>query len=120
MLWMVHEDRRLSKKAAATIDGTLPSYHSLVSFWEIGIKLSGRGYDFIVDDDWERLYPEELTRVRVPLLTPTIEDCRLVQNLPTHHRDPFDRMLVCQAMRHGLGIISADTSLDAYGIERMW
>jgi PIN domain nuclease of toxin-antitoxin system len=47
--------------------------------------------------NWNRIYPDELWRIAVPLLTPTIDDCRLLQALPKHHGDPFDRMLVCQA-----------------------
>lgn len=120
LLWMLLGDKRLSKKAAAAIDGDLPVYHSLASFWEISIKLSGKGFDFEVEENWSRLYPEELIRINVPLLSPSVEDCRLVQNLPRHHGDPFDRMLICQAIRHGVGIISADVSLDAYGVTRLW
>lgn len=117
---MLHGDKRLSKKAVQEIDGKLPVYHSLVTFWEMAIKLSAKGFDFEVDDDWNRIYPDELKRIGVPLLTPTIDDCRILQDLPRHHGDPFDRMLVCQAKRHGLGIISADEVIDVYGIKRVW
>lgn len=120
LLWMLHGDKRLSKKAVQEIDGKLPVYHSLVTFWEMAIKLSAKGFDFEVDDDWNRIYPDELKRIGVPLLTPTIDDCRILQDLPRHHGDPFDRMLVCQAKRHGLGIISADEVIDVYGIKRVW
>ncbi|MBX3741588.1 MAG: hypothetical protein KF712_11390 [Akkermansiaceae bacterium] len=51
---------------------------------------------------------------------PGINDCRFVQDLPKHHADPFDRMLVSQATNRQLGIISADPALDAYGIRRIW
>jgi PIN domain nuclease of toxin-antitoxin system len=120
LLWMLHGDKRLSKNAALAIDGKLPVHHSSVSFWEIAIKLSGKGFDFEVDDDWHLIYPEELRRVAVPLFVPTIDDFRLLQDLPKHHGDPFDRMLVCQAKRQGLGIISADDALDPYGVNRVW
>jgi PIN domain nuclease of toxin-antitoxin system len=120
LLWMLHGDKRLSKNASAAIDGKLPIYHSSASFWEIAIKLSGKGFDFEVDDDWHRVYPDELRRVAVHLLQPTADDCRLLQDLPPHHGDPFDRMLVCQARRLGLGIISADRVMDQYGVRRVW
>jgi PIN domain nuclease of toxin-antitoxin system len=120
LLWMLHGDKRLSKNAALAIDGKLPVHHSSVSFWEIAIKLSGKGFDFEVDDDWHLIYPEELRRIAVRLLAPTIEDFRLLQDLPKHHGDPFDRMLVCQAKRLGLGIISTDDALDPYGVNRVW
>lgn len=120
LLWMLHGDKRLSKKAAQIIDGKLPLYHSSASFWEIAIKLSGKGFDFEIPDDWNQLYPEELKRIDVSLLVPNIDDCRLLPELPKHHGDPFDRMLVCQAKRLGLGLISADTLIDAYQVSRVW
>ena len=120
LLWMLHGDKRLSKNAALAIDGKLPVHHSSVSFWEIAIKLSGKGFDFEVDDDWHLIYPDELRRIAVPLLAPTIDDFRLLQDLPKYHGDPFDRMLVCQAKRQGLGISSADDALDPYGVGRIW
>jgi PIN domain nuclease of toxin-antitoxin system len=120
LLWLLHGDKRLSKKAAQAIDGKLPLYHSTASFWEIAIKLSGKGFDFEVVDDWNRIYPDELKRIGVPLLAPNIDDCRLLQDLPKHHGDPFDRMLVCQATRLGLGLISMDEIIDSYQVTRMW
>lgn len=120
LLWMLHGDKRLSKTAAQTIDGKLPIYHSATSFWEIAIKLSGKGFDFEIPDDWNELYPAELLRIGVHLLEPHIDDCRLLQELPKHHGDPFDRMLICQAKRLGLGIISMDAVIDTYGVQRLW
>lgn len=120
LLWMLHGDRRLSKKAAQVIDGGAPLYHSSASFWEIAIKLSGKGFDFEVDEDWHRIYPAELKRISVPLLAPDIQDFRLLQDLPKHHGDPFDRILICQAKRNGLGIISADEAWDPYKVIRAW
>lgn len=120
LLWMLHGDKRLSKPAAQAIDGKLPLYHSSASFWEIAIKLSGKGFDFEITDDWNQIYPDELKRIGVPLLSPNIDDCRLLQELPKHHGDPFDRMLVCQAKRLGLGIISVDKIIDSYQVRRVW
>jgi len=120
LLWMLHGDRRLTRKARELIDGSLPLYHSSASFWEMAIKLSGKGFDFEIDGDWEQVFPEELKRIGVPLLSPTVLDFRLLQDLPKHHGDPFDRLLVCQATRNRLGIISADAALDAYEVMRVW
>lgn len=120
LLWMLHGDPRLSPNAAAAIDGKLPVFHSTASFWEISIKLGHKGFDFEVEDDWHLIYPAELQRIGVSLLAPHIDDCRLLQDLPKHHGDPFDRMLVCQAVRHQLGIISSDSAMDAYDIVRVW
>ncbi len=120
LIWMLIGDPRLSPPAAAAIDGNLPVFHSVISFWEIAIKLSGKGFDFRVRADWHECYPAALEEVNVPLLVPGIDECRLVQDLPKHHGDPFDRMLISQALNRKLGIISADAALDAYDIVRIW
>lgn len=48
------------------------------------------------------------------------EHLELLEMLPLHHRDPFDRLLVAQAMVEGVPILSADSVLDAYGLQRVW
>jgi len=48
------------------------------------------------------------------------EHCQHVVGLPFHHRDPFDRMLVSQAIRESLQVLSADAQLDAYDVKRVW
>lgn len=120
LLWMLYGDKRLSKNAAQAINGKLPVYHSSASFWEIAIKLSNKGFDFNLTNDWNLIFAEELTRIGIPLLSPGIDDFRLLQELPKHHGDPFDRMLICQAKRLGLGIISADQIIDSYKVARIW
>lgn len=62
-------------------------------------------------------------RIQANALIPlaiTIEHTVLLADLPFHHRDPFDRLLVAQALSDSLPILSADTLLSAYGIERIW
>ena len=62
-------------------------------------------------------------RIQANALIPlaiTIEHTMLLADLPFHHRDPFDRLLVAQALSDSLPILSADALLSAYGIERIW
>ena len=42
------------------------------------------------------------------------------QRLPGPHRDPFDRMIIAQALAHGLAVVSIDAALDPYGVTRLW
>ena len=44
----------------------------------------------------------------------------MLTTLPRHHKDPFDRLLVAQALVEGMPIVSADAELDAYGVKRLW
>jgi PIN domain nuclease of toxin-antitoxin system len=54
------------------------------------------------------------------MLSITLDHVTGVELLPLHHRDPFDRLLVSQAIGEGVPIVSADSALDAYGVSRWW
>ena len=54
------------------------------------------------------------------ILPITVDYADIQSGLPHHHRDPFDRLLVAQAIVEGISVISADPQLDAYGITRIW
>lgn len=120
MLWALYNDKRLTAKARRLISGDLPVYYSAVSFWEIGLKRCGRGFDFEIEDDWDILLPRALKQSDILRIDLEASDCRRMEDLPLHHRDPFDRMLVAQAMQRRFGIISRDRILDAYDILRGW
>jgi PIN domain nuclease of toxin-antitoxin system len=44
----------------------------------------------------------------------------ILTTLPFHHRDPFDRLLIAQALAEGIAIVGADAVFDRYGVERIW
>jgi PIN domain nuclease of toxin-antitoxin system len=56
----------------------------------------------------------------IALLEVRREHAAAVERLPLHHRDPFDRLLVCQAMIEKMDVVSADAALDGYAIRRVW
>ena len=56
----------------------------------------------------------------IDLLPITIEHLEIVASLPFHHRDPFDRLLISQALVENLSILSVDIAFDAYPIKRIW
>ena len=64
--------------------------------------------------------PKELQYINAQLLPITFEDTESYLSLPLNHRDPFDRILVAQAMNHSLVLISRDSAFDAYSIQRVW
>ncbi len=98
MLWMLYDDKRLPASARRLINGELPVYYSTVSFWEIALKRGGKGFDFAIEDDWDILLPRALKQSDVLRLDLEAFDCRRMERLPLYHRDPFDRMLVAQAV----------------------
>jgi PIN domain nuclease of toxin-antitoxin system len=64
--------------------------------------------------------PRQIAENGLRLLPIAVRHALGVATLPLHHRDPFDRMLVAQALVEGVPILSADRELDRYGIERLW
>jgi PIN domain nuclease of toxin-antitoxin system len=92
-------------------------YVSAASAWEIATKTrlgkmpGGRlASDFVdtVQDEGYHILPVEA------------QDAQDAGNLPGPHGDPFDRVLAAQALRRGLVLVSADTVLDQFGVERVW
>ena len=122
VLWMALRPDLLGRTAAGTLRDPASSLtYSVVSLWEIGIKMSGKGYEgFELPDDWDRALPKQLGDQGIARLEIEPGDCRLIQDLPFHHRDPFDRMIIAQAMRGDLTVIGSDKIFDDYGVKRIW
>ena len=113
--WMAGEASRISKKALAALgsDGVEPIV-STVTIWEAAIK---RGLGKL-DAPGDLLFQLEQAGVALLPITPRHAD--LVALLPTHHRDPFDRLLVAQATLEGLPLVSDDEMVRRYDIEVVW
>lgn len=69
---------------------------------------------------FESLIPQQLAENDIMLLGISVTHAIRLTTLPFHHRDPFDRLLIAQAMVEQLPILSVDAAFDAYGVERIW
>ena len=118
-LWFVIGDTRLSGKARALIeDESNEKFFSIASLWEIAIKVSiGR---LTLSAPFDDVFPAQLVKNGIDLLGITVAHTSAVTSLPYHHRDPFDRLLIAQASREQMQIVSIDEFLDAYPIVRLW
>ena len=117
-LWYIQDNQRLSVKVAELLENsTHDLYLSIVSLWEIAIKV-GKG-KLILDNSFDELQ-EILGQLKIENLPITFADTKIYIALPSHHRDPFDRMLIAQAMNHSLIVVSRDSAFDAYPIQRLW
>jgi PIN domain nuclease of toxin-antitoxin system len=118
-LWFITADPKLSAPAhRAMRAGENELLLSVASTWEIAIKVSiGR---LPIPERLDRFIPEQLRINRIELLPVTAEHTFEVARLPLHHRDPFDRMLVVQALRESLPVVSADAAFDQYAVQRVW
>ena len=119
LLWFLKGDKKLSDKARQLIDSPRnEKFISIVSLWEIAIKVSlGK---LVLNKPFEKLFPEQLDFNRIEILDITVDSLIKLTTLPFHHRDPFDRFIIAQALVEGIPIIGADTIFDAYGIDRKW
>jgi len=88
-------------------------YCSIASFWEVAIKNSLAKDDFSVDLS---ALESELSALEIEQLPLTLQDFERVQALPYHHRDPFDRMIIAQAMERNLRVLSADDKFALYKV----
>jgi PIN domain nuclease of toxin-antitoxin system len=124
-LWFFLGDPRLSAKARSTIeDPTNTKFVSPASYWEISIKISlgkyalnapygefmrraieGQGFQVL---HIARGHTERVSALSFPVLG------------GKEHRDPFDRIIVAQAMVEGMGLVSEDAILSAYGVRLIW
>jgi PIN domain nuclease of toxin-antitoxin system len=118
-LWFAGGDPRLSPRARRRIEDVAhDKFLSVASVWEAAIKVSLGKLELSVALD--TVVDEAAVGNGIALLDVHREHAVAVQHLPFHHRDPFDRLLVSQAMIERMDIVSADESLDAYPIRRVW
>jgi PIN domain nuclease of toxin-antitoxin system len=119
LLWLVTDDPRLSDTARNTfLDADNELLCSAVIGFEIAVKHSLGKLELA---EPPRTFIEN--RIRNNALTPfpiTMAHAVRVADLPFHHRDPFDRLLIAQALAEDLAVLSADEILSAYGIRRLW
>ncbi len=118
-LWWVNDSPQLSNAAHQAIaDTNNECFISMSSCWEMAIKSSlGK---LRLAKPIEQFVTEQLAENGFTLLSVELRHTAKIEKLPFHHRDPFDRLLIAQAMLEKLVIISADKIFSAYGIKRLW
>jgi len=118
-LWWVGATRELGRRARAAIrNGRNECFVSVASGWEIAIKVSLGSLK--IDGALDRFLPEQLVANSFQPLPIELKHCARVAALPFHHRDPFDRLLVAQALEDGLAIVTTDPVFAKYGVQRVW
>jgi PIN domain nuclease of toxin-antitoxin system len=118
-LWFWWDDPRLSSTGKALIRD--PLNQKLVSPatpWEVAIKVSLGKLD--IGGPYLGFFPQHMLRTYFEWLQVTDEHLAVLTSLPFHHKDPFDRLLVAQAIVEGIPIVSGDQDFDSYGVKRLW
>lgn len=119
LIWASLSPSKLGSAASAIInDPNNERYFSSASTWEMAIKIKiGKmiipgGLSLLITDAIKELLLQPL------LISP--EHTVIIESMPLHHTDPFDRLLVAQSLYENMPIISIDPKLDAYGVTRIW
>jgi PIN domain nuclease of toxin-antitoxin system len=100
------------------VDPDNERYFSIVSSWEIAIKYSmGK---LALPDVPERFIPEHRDKLAADTLAVDEESVLHIVRLPPLHRDPFDRLLICQAIVHGMVLVTPDPRIPRYPVRTLW
>jgi PIN domain nuclease of toxin-antitoxin system len=117
-IWFFEDDKRLSKSAIDAIYNLENMiYVSIASVWEAGIKISTGKLNF---DDGINGFIETVYKNEFSLLEITPEHIKRVTELPFIHRDPFDRMMVAQAIVEDMTIMTVDENIVKYEVSHIW
>ena len=111
LIWLNSGDNRITKATLARLREADSVIYSAASAWEIAIKQSA--------GKLQPLQPVSAyaRKARIPELPVTTRHAEIAGKLPLHHRDPFDRMLVAQAIAEDLTLVSADRRLKDYDVQ---
>ena len=118
-LWFIMGSANLSVDARVLIENPANErLLSVASLWEIAIKASlGK---LTLSASFGELIPAQLKLNGIDLLNIKVDHLSTLTTLPFHHRDPFDRLVIAQAIVEKLPVISLDGAFDTYGVTRLW
>lgn len=118
LIWFIDGNGLLSKKAKTQIeDGNAINFVSIASLWEIAIKVSLGKLE--LKTSFNQIN-NKLVENGLEILPVTFEDTVVISSLPFHHRDPFDRIIIAQAITNKMTIISKDEQFSPYGAKVIW
>jgi len=116
LIWALFEPEHLAEAARREIvDPDNDVYVSAATAWEIAIK-AGLGKLPAPPPDLQDWLPNRLTADRFVPLPVALEHALSVERLPSHHRDPFDRLLIAQASAEGMSIVTRDPAFGRYDV----
>lgn len=119
LIWFMSDSKSLSASARSIINEPANIiWVSIVSIWEIAIKRSSGKLS--VPAPLSHFIDAQMKRNKLLYLDITLDHIDVVVSLPFHHRDPFDRMIIAQALQEDLAVITKDTVFERYDINCRW
>ncbi len=118
-IWFIEGSPEASNKARELIESAENEVLlSMASVWEMAVKGSIGKLEF--SEPFEALIPEQLRVNKIDILNIQLSHVLQAHSLPFHHRDPFDRLIISQALVEKLPVVGRDGAFDTYGVERLW
>jgi len=118
-LWFVTDDPQLSDTARSLVaDLSNDVLLSPASYWEIAIKVSLGKYPLTVP--FEAFFKRGIEDGKMRILPILVPHAAVLSSLPMHHKDPFDRMIISQALAEQVPVVSVDPAFDPYAVTRLW
>lgn len=118
-VWWREEPRKLSKPAFSAISNPSNNlFLSVASAWELQIKIQTGKFSF--SDTIENVIADERHTNRLQVLTVNLAHALYLENLPLHHKDPFDRLLISQAIVENMTLVSDDQKFSMYSANLLW
>ena len=118
LLWFTAGDSRLSVKARKAIEASgTTKYVSVASWWEMAIKCS---LQRLTLDDPLDVFMARRVDEGFRILPIETQHLPALVDLPFHHRDPFDRLIICQAMHENMPICTGDAAFEEYDVRTIW
>jgi PIN domain nuclease of toxin-antitoxin system len=119
VIWFVEGDPRLGSNARKLIeDSSNEKWMSLASVWEIAIKIHIGKLSLGIP--LPNYLSMQVAANGIRLLPISLPHILQTLQLPLHHRDPFDRLLVAQSLIEAMPLVSVDAVMDSYGCTRYW
>lgn len=119
LLWAVDNPAQLGAQAVAELqDPTNELLLSAGSIWELAIKVGSKKLE--LSTPYRQWILQAISDLGLTILSISVEHANVQTELPRHHKDPFDRLLVAQALYEQIPIVSVDPQLDAYRVTRIW
>lgn len=117
-LYFINNDSALSETARNLLESEVDLLISVASLWEIAIKFSIGKLD--LPESFGNFIPSQILQNDIEILSVTLSHLEKVSELPFHHKDPFDRLVIVQSIVEDLPVVSSDSTFDSYGIKRIW
>ena len=118
-LWTIAEPKKLSKEARRLISAKENElYLSAVSVWELAIQIELKRVK--IEGDISSFVPEQRISHSIQSVPLSEEASLHLSRLPVIHKDPFDRMLICQSLVHAMPLITPDKTIQKYPLKTIW